>query len=150
MCNKNIENVNFLPLIRNSVTIDFSSLSFIITAFISSKTIKILDLLPILYFLSIYINILHIIWILNKSFKIIKVILYFLFCWLKSNILLHKDLLHTNIFYRYLTDYLLNLITQLLFQIQNLLLLVFCTDELEYTATLNYVRFCFHLHNHQN
>ena len=36
------------------------------------------------------------------------------------------------------------------FQIQNLLLLVFCMDDVEYTATLNYVLFYFHLHNHQN
>ena len=67
-----------------------------------------------------------------------------------KDILLHKDVLHTNIIYQYLADYLLNSIMHLFFQIQNLLLLVFYMDDLEYMVTLSDVLFCFHLYNHQN
>ena len=66
---------------------------------------------------------------------------YFLFYSLKIYILLHKDLLRTNIFYQYLTDCLLNLIMHLFFLILTFLLLIFCMDDLEYTATL--IMFCF-------
>ena len=54
------------------------------------------------------------------------------------------DLLHINMFYQCLDDYLLNLRMHLFFQIQNLQLLIFCMDDLEYMVTLNYVLFCFH------
>ena len=45
---------------------------------------------------------------------------------------------------------LLNWIIHLFFQILNLLLLVFCMDDLEYVTTFYYAVFCFHSHNHQN
>ena len=64
--------------------------------------------------------------------------------------MVQMDLLHTDIFYQYLAGCLLNSIVHLLFQIQSLLLLVFCMDDLEYMATLNYIAFYFHSHNHQN
>ena len=64
--------------------------------------------------------------------------------------MLHTELLGINIFYQYQVDCLLNLIMHLFFQIQNLLLLVFCMDNLEYMAILNYVPFNFHLYSYQN
>ena len=41
---------NFLPLINNSVTIEFSFLLLIISAIISSKAINTLHILPMLYY----------------------------------------------------------------------------------------------------
>ena len=62
---------------------------------------------------------------------------------------------HTKIFYQYLACCFWSLIVHLFFQIPSHLLLTICMDDLEYTATLNYVNavtslFCFHLNNHQN
>ena len=57
-------------------------------------------------------------------------------------------LLHIDIFYKYLVEYLLNLKMHLFFLIQNLLLLIFCMDDLEYMVTLSYVLFYFHYGNH--
>ena len=45
------------------------------------------------------------------------------------------DLYHTNTFYQYLADFLLNSIMHLFFQILNLLLLVLSMDDLEYMTT---------------
>ena len=68
-----------------------------------------------------------------KAFGSLKCfILHFLFCSLKIDILLREGLLHSNIFYQYLVDYLLNLLMHLFFLIQNLLLLIICVDDLEY------------------
>ena len=79
-----------------------------------------------------------------KAFRLLK---YFnpvlLLFYLRIYIFFHMDLLHTNIFDQDLADCLLNLITHLFFQIQNLLLLAFYMDDLEYTLTLNYVMFFF-------
>ena len=58
------------------------------------------------------------------------------------------DLLHIDIFYQYLVGYLSNLIVHLFFLIQNLLLLIFCMDDLEYMVTVSYVLFYFHYCNH--
>ena len=70
---KIIEMFNFLPPINNSVTTGFSFLLIIIPAIISSKTISILHFY--LYCTPQYfINILHIIWVINKRFRIIKMI----------------------------------------------------------------------------
>ena len=52
------------------------------------------------------------------------------------------------IYYQYLADYLLNLIMHLFFQVQNLLFLIFCMDDMEYMTTLNSALFYFHLNNH--
>ena len=69
---------------------------------------------------------------------------------LNIDILLHRDLFHINIFYQYLGDSMLDLIMHWFFLINNLLLLVFCMDDLEFMATLGCVPFYFHLCNHQN
>ena len=63
---------NFLPLINNSVTIELSFLLLIISPMISLKTINILRFFIYVVFLNIFVNIFHIIRILNKSFNIIK------------------------------------------------------------------------------
>ena len=60
------------------------------------------------------------------------------------------DLLHINIFYQDLVDYLSNLTVQMFSLIQSLLLLIFCMDTMEALATLNYVLFYFHLYSHQD
>ena len=57
---KTIEIFNFLPLINNFVTVEFSFLLLIISAIISSKTINILFFILIV-FINIFVNILHII-----------------------------------------------------------------------------------------
>ena len=57
--------------------------------------------------------------------------------------MLHADLLHIDKFYQYLVDDLLNLITHLCVLIQKLQLLIFCMDDLEYVAILDYVLFFF-------
>ena len=63
---------------------------------------------------------------------------------IKNWYFLHIYLLDVNVFYQYVADYLLNLIMHLFFQIQNLQLLIFCMDDLEYMATMNYALFYFH------
>ena len=68
---------------------------------------------------------------------------------IKNLFFFDMDLLHINIFYQYLDDYLLNLM-HLFFQIQNLQLLIFCVDDLVYMVTLNCVLFYFHQYNYQN
>ena len=56
----------------------------------------------------------------------------FLHLFIKNWYFTSMDLLHINIFYQYLVDGLLNLITHLFFLIQNLQLLIFFMDDLEY------------------
>ena len=62
---------SFLPVIHNLVIIGSSFLLQSISAIISSKTTKILFLIWIVFF-SVSINIIKIMWVLNKSFRIIK------------------------------------------------------------------------------
>ena len=62
---------------------------------------------------------------------------------LSIDILPHKDLLRTNIFYQCLVGFLLNSIINLFFQILNLQLLIFCMDDMEYMVNLYYFKFNF-------
>ena len=73
---KVIEIYNFLPLITNSVTIKFNFFQLIISSIISSKTIT--SFIWIL-FINIFVNIVHIIWILDDSFRIVKMIYAYFF-----------------------------------------------------------------------
>ena len=57
------------------------------------------------------------------------------------------DLLDTNEFYQYLADCLLNLIMHLFLLIQNLLLVIFYINDLEYMAALDYALCYFHFYN---
>ena len=60
--------------------------------------------------------------------------LRFQVCQLNSDILLRINLLYTNKLYQYLVNGLSNSIMYLFFLIQNLLLLIFWKDDLEYMA----------------
>ena len=66
-----------------------------------------------------------------------------------TDIFVHLSFYHINKSCKYLFDVILDLIMHLFFLIQNLQLLVFCIDDLEYMAILNYVLHCFHLEYHQ-
>ena len=140
-----------MPLIIKLVTIEFSFLLLIISAIISSKTINILRLLSILH-LSIFL------WTSCVSFEYsmkafgsskwvnpgLSLLLIKIWYLVSGGSLAYKYI------YQYLAGYLLNVITHLFFQIQNLLLLILCMDDLEYTVTFDYVVFCLQLRNHQN
>ena len=65
------ETFKFLPLINNSVTIEFRFLLLIISATI--KNYQYFTFFIYVVFVKIFINIMHIIWILNKSVRVIKV-----------------------------------------------------------------------------
>ena len=141
---------SFLPLINKLVTIEFSFLLLIISAIITSKTIN----FCVLYLYCIHQYFCkHLACHLNTQWKLLDhhndLSQLFHLYWLNIDILLHVDLLHRNIFYQYLAGFLLNLKLHLFFQTLSLLLLVFCMDDLEYMAPLNYVVFCFHSRNHQ-
>ena len=65
----------FLPLINNSVAIEFSFLILSILGIITSKMIKLFRFLIWVVFFNVSINIIHIIWIFNKSLRIIEILL---------------------------------------------------------------------------
>ena len=131
-----------MPLIIKLVTIEFSFLLLIISAIITSKTINILGFSSVLYS-SIYL-------LPSSTWFEYSVNSLGSLKWLNPvlSLLLVKNW--------YLASYgFLNLIMYLFFQFLNPLLLIFYMDDLEYTATLNYVNtvpalFYFYLHNHQN
>ena len=63
--------VSFLPLINNTVTIGLNFLLLSISAISSSKTINILKFYFFfcVVFFNIFLNIIHIIWIFNKTLE---------------------------------------------------------------------------------
>ena len=140
-----------MPLINKSVTIEFSFLLLIISAIVSSKTINILRSLSILYSSIV-------LWTYCVSFeysmrafgssKWVNSVLSLLL--IKNWYLASGGSLAYKYIYQYLAGCLSNVITHLLCQIQNLLLLILCMDDLEYTVTFDYAVFCLQLHNHQN
>ena len=66
--------LSFLPLINSSVTIELRFLLLIIPAIISSKTISTLPFFSWIVFFNIFMNMLHIIWIFNKSFRMMTML----------------------------------------------------------------------------
>ena len=134
---------NFLPLINNSVTTGLDFLLLMISAIISSKAINVLRFFTYIVFLiSSECS--------KKALGSLKGFNPLLSLLLIKNWYFAS---YGSFAYKYILSIpaccVLNSM-HLFFQIQKLLLLVFCMDDLEYMATLNYILFCFHLHDHQN
>ena len=135
---------NFLPSINNSVTIGLSFLLLCISAIISSKMVN--NWLFFfggggggwwIAFFNVFINIIHIIWVFNKSLESLKC-----FKPVLSQLLIKKWYfpLYGSLAYKcyqYLVADLINWIMNLFFQIQNLQLLILYMDGLYYIATFN-------------
>ena len=138
---------NFLPSINNSVTIGLSFLLLCISAIISSKMVNNWLFLGgegggrrgvrRIAFFNVFINIIHIIWVFNKSLESLKC-----FKPVLSQLLIKKWYfpLYGSLAYKcyqYLVADLINWIMNLFFQIQNLQLLILYMDGLYYIATFN-------------
>ena len=132
--------LNFLPLINNLVTIGLPFLLLSISTIIRSKYDQYFAFFIWIVFFSIFINIIHIIRVFNKSFRIIYLIMPLLSCLqLTIDILLHMDLQRINKLYQYLVGDLLDQIINLFFLSMRLQLLIFCVDDQDFVADLDYV-----------
>ena len=90
----------FLPVIKNSVIIGWLFLLLSISEIKYGQIRSVVCVFIWVVFIKIFISIVHIIWAFNRSFTIID--LKFHACWLKVDILLHRNLLCINKFSRYL------------------------------------------------
>ena len=142
---------SFLPLINNSVTIRLCFLLVSISAIISSKTINFF-VFYWNYIFNVFINLIHIILVFNKSFRIVKM--------LYSNILIFFLIKnwyfasYGSLAYKWILSisgsWFIRLKMNLFFQIQSLKLLIFSLNDQECLASLGYILLCCFLQNHQS
>ena len=128
---------SFLPLINNSVTI---GLIFSVSKNISNYIIKNNQYFSFFIWIIIvivFINIIHIIRVFIKSFRIIERFLNENWYFASYRSLAYKYIYH------YLVFDLLDSIMNLLFQIQSFQLLIFYMDDLEFVANLSFFMFSF-------
>ena len=82
---KNKRNISFLPLINSSLTSNLFSFSLLCTSAIISKTMNHFSFFVWVVFFNIFINIIYIIRVFNKRFRIIKCFKPVLSCLLIRN-----------------------------------------------------------------